>query len=125
MLLQPFYWNLTYLILDCFLHFVSLVLTLSVVMLFIIITFTLGTSISCMMFILYLPFKISSPSQSESCNLPTFLRRILFGVACEFFLLYPLLCFCSSLPLPLSFLDLTLVMTLCLLFKIYNLLSPY
>jgi hypothetical protein len=47
MLLQPFYWNLTYLILDCFLHFVSLVLTLSMVMLFIIITFALITSISC------------------------------------------------------------------------------
>jgi hypothetical protein len=39
---------------------------------FVLITFTLDTSISYLMFILYLPFKISSPSQSESCNLPTF-----------------------------------------------------
>jgi hypothetical protein len=86
-LLQPFYCTLTYLTLDCFstLPLRESCLNSILCHAFVIITFTLGTSISYMMFILSLPFEISFPSQSESCNLPTFLGCILFGVACEFF----------------------------------------
>jgi hypothetical protein len=52
---------------------------------FVIITFTLDTSISYLMFVSYLPFKITSlPSYSESYTLPIFTLVVSSSLACEF-----------------------------------------
>jgi hypothetical protein len=96
----------------------------SILMLFIIITFTLTPLYLTLMFILYLPFKLSSfLSQSGSYILPIFPLVVSSSLSLASSQLHPLLCFILVLPLPFSSLDHTLVITLCLLSKISNLLS--
>jgi hypothetical protein len=57
----------------------------SILVLFIIITLTFDTSISYLMFVSYLPFKITSlPSYSESYTLPIFTLVTSSSLACEF-----------------------------------------
>jgi hypothetical protein len=56
-------------------------------------------------------------------NFTYFLLVVFSSMSLASFQLHPLLCFCLVLPLPFPSLDHTLVITLCLLFKIYNLLS--
>jgi hypothetical protein len=74
------------------------------------------------MLILYLPFKISSLlSQSKSCTLPIFsFVSSSLPLVSFFSKLHPWLCFCLLWSLPFSSLDLTLVITLCLLYKTSN-----
>jgi hypothetical protein len=79
-----------------------------------------------LMLILYWPFKISSfPSQSKHCTLPTFPLVVSSSSSLVSLQLHHLLCLYLALPWPFPSLDHTLVMTLFLLSKIFNLLSQF
>jgi hypothetical protein len=98
-------------------HFASPALTLSLVMLFTIIIFTLVASISYLdaYIIPVLKKTFSPPSQSYSCILPIYPWS--YSLPCLLRVFNSTLC-CLLLPLPSSSLHLTLMTILCLLFKI-------
>jgi hypothetical protein len=101
-------------------------LTLSFVMTFIIITFTLDTSISYLRFILYRHLKIFSLSISILASYFTYfsLGRIHFFVACKFLTLsFVVFLFVISFTILITLP--CLVITLCLLSKIFSLLSQF
>jgi hypothetical protein len=95
------------------------------VMLFIIITFTLITSVSYLEVYLILAFKISSfPSQSEHCTVPTFSLVVSSSLPPASFnsiLCCVLFVVSFTLLITLSY----LVMTLCLLSRISNFPSHF
>jgi hypothetical protein len=78
------------------------------------------------MFILYLPFKISSFHINLSVVLHLFFPWS-YPHLCRLRVFNSILLLCSDwvLPLPFSYLDLTLVVTLCMFSNISNLLSQF
>ena len=107
-------------------HSASLALTLTIVITFVIITFTLDTSISYSRFILYQHLKSSPFSISIWASYFTYFShgRILFFVTCEFLTLY-FVVFLFVISFTLLITLSCLVITLCLLSKIFSLLSQF